>query len=148
MKLIRVKCKDAEIDPLAKEKMPYVKRAIEAAKKSLVIWENKFPQNKAPRKAIEAAEVWVNNPTSDSVSRSLMAAKLASAASHDGVIWGPVAPAASATRAAAESAAANNMNSCISLSKTAIQLSGVALQKPSSYTTAEIEKDLKRAGII
>ena len=63
MKIIKVRVSDEETDAFAAEKMPHVKKAIASAKSVLSIFEKEYPGDKRPRKAIEAAEAWVKNPT-------------------------------------------------------------------------------------
>ena len=64
MKIIKVRVSDEEMDCFAVEKMPHVKKAIASAKSVLSIFEKKYPRNKRPRKAIEAAEAAERGETS------------------------------------------------------------------------------------
>lgn len=48
---------------LSSGKSASVRKAIASARSVLLIFEAKFPHDKRPRKAIEAAQRWLNNPT-------------------------------------------------------------------------------------
>ena len=66
MRIIRVKkvrVSDEEMDANATKKMPHVKKAITSAKSVLSIFEKEYPGEKCSRKAIEAVEAWMKNPT-------------------------------------------------------------------------------------
>ena len=81
-----------------------VEVAIFAAEKALPIFEKKYPTDKRPREAIEAAKGWLNNPSEEN---RLAAAEAASAAvsaawAADAATWA----AARAAEAAAASARA------------------------------------------
>ena len=89
MKVIKVRVIDEEMDPKAAEKMPFVKKAIASAKSVLSIFEKEYLGDKRPRKAIEAAEAWVKNPTEKN---RVLADKAASVLSASAV---PAAAAAS-----------------------------------------------------
>lgn len=41
----------------------FVKEAVEMASRILKVFEKKYPKDKRPRKAIEAAKDWLKNPT-------------------------------------------------------------------------------------
>ena len=77
MKIIKVRVSDEEMDANAAEKMPYVKKAVASAKSVLSIFEREYPRDKRPRKAIEAAEDWVKNPTGSNREKADKAAAVA-----------------------------------------------------------------------
>jgi hypothetical protein len=60
---------EATDDP--KEKLSL---AIQCAERVLFIWEEKYPNNKSPRKAIEAAKVYLANPTEENKKATNIAA--------------------------------------------------------------------------
>jgi hypothetical protein len=65
-------------DPLEKLSL-----AIQSAEKVLFIWEEKYPDDKRPRKAIEAAKAYLANPTEDNGKASYVAAVDADEAGDD-----------------------------------------------------------------
>ena len=88
-----------------------VKIAIEFARRVLHIFDDKYPDDERPRKAIESAEAWVNDPTeenrivADSASKAAAAAYDAYAAANAAYAAANAAYAvANATYAAANAA--------------------------------------------
>jgi hypothetical protein len=57
-----------------------VQLAIFCARKVLHLWENKHPDDDRPRKSIEAAEAWIEDPTEENRQKALEARRAASAA--------------------------------------------------------------------
>ncbi len=56
--------------------------AVYAARQVLPIYEKKYPQNNCPRKTIEAAEKWADNPTKKNTVATYAAYAAAHAAAH------------------------------------------------------------------
>ena len=63
-------------------KMQNVKWSLLCASKVLHIFEEKYPDNKKPRLALEAAENWINNPNDDTANAAYAAASAANAAAY------------------------------------------------------------------
>jgi len=87
-----------------------VKYAIYCASQVLHICENKFPENKKPREAIEAAQNYLNDPTATNALAAQKAEAAAwAAAAAEAAAWAEAeaAEAAAAEAAAAEAAAAS-----------------------------------------
>ena len=81
------------------------KYAIFAAEKVLDIFEAKYPQDKRPRKAIEAAEGVVNSDTKENRSKAADSAYAAAAAYDSAYAYDAAADAAAAAASAADTAA-------------------------------------------
>ena len=77
--------------------------AIGFAERALPIWEAEYPEDMRPRRAIEAAKEWLNNPSADAyAARATYAAAYAAA---DAAAYAAYAAAYAATYAAAYAAA-------------------------------------------
>ncbi len=84
-----------------------VEIAIFAAKEVLGLFEEKYPDDDRPRKAIEAAENWLKNPTSENAAPAYAAADAAADAAAAAAAYAAAdAYAAYAADAAADAAAA------------------------------------------
>jgi len=79
-----------------------VKYAVHAAELVLPLWENEFPKDKRPHEAVNAAKVWLENPSPENTEKCRQAAKAAWAAAY-ATAWA----ARSAVSAAAYAAAAD-----------------------------------------
>ena len=85
-------------------KMESIKMAVFAALLVLPIFEKKYPDDDRPRKAIEAAEAWINRPTKKNANAAAYAARAAADAAYAARA---AAAAANAYAAYAANAAAN-----------------------------------------
>ena len=65
------------------DSMEKLSLAIQCAERVLFIWEEKYPNDKRPRQAIEAAKVYLADPTKENADTAASAADAASAASAD-----------------------------------------------------------------
>ena len=92
------------LESLNADKPLYVFLAIEFAEKALPIWEQKYPEDMRPRKAIEAAKEWLSNPSDAATNAAADAANAAYAAAYAD----DVATAAAYAAAYAAYAAAND----------------------------------------
>ena len=99
------KCKIAETD-----KTKFVRLAIRFAESSLHFYEDKYPNNKKPREAIEAAKKWVDNPTEENRVAANAAAYAAYAAYAEAYAAAYVATNADFAANAAAYAATNAAN--------------------------------------
>ena len=95
------------MDVNAAKKMPFVKKAIASAKSAISWFEKEYPRDKKPRKAIEAAEAWMKNPTEKNRMKAILADSAAyssaSAANFDTYESASAASASHAAEAAAAS---------------------------------------------
>ena len=108
MKVIKVRVSDEEMDVNAAKKMPFVKKAIASAKSAISWFEKEYPRDKKPRKAIEAAEAWMKNPTEKNRMKAILADSAAySSASAANFDTYESASAASASHAAEAAGAAS-----------------------------------------
>ena len=87
-------------------KVQNVKYAIYAAEQVLHIYEKEHPNDKRPRKAMEAAKKWVNNPTEENINAAYAAAAAARARAANAAARAAYAAARAAAAAAASDAAA------------------------------------------
>jgi hypothetical protein len=96
------------LEKLLEENKPLaVKFAVKCAYLVLDIYEKKYPGNDKPRKAIEAAEAWIANPTVENQEKAKNAASAASAAyAADAAAYAAYAAASAANAASAAYAAA------------------------------------------
>ena len=81
------------------DKKTWVQLALICAEAVLQNYERQYSDDKRPRKAIEAARAWLNNPSSEAESAAWSAARSAESAA-----WSAESAAESAARSAAESA--------------------------------------------
>jgi len=84
-----------------------VKLAISAARLVLHKFEEYYPNDKKPRKAIEAAEAWLANPCEETREAAMEAADAASAAASDAYAASAAASAAASDAYAAYAAASD-----------------------------------------
>ena len=119
--------------PRLMDKKQYIKLAIYAAEIALPIFENRYPEDDRPRKAIQAAQAYLEDPSEE----NRKAASAASAAAR-AAAWGAVSSAAGgavssavwyAASAAARAAWAANWSSAAS----AVEDKDEALIKCSKY---------------
>jgi len=92
-----------------------VKYAAYAARQVLEIFEDKFPDDKMPRKAIEAAERWTRNPSEKnrnaaSAASAAAAASASASAADANAAYAAYASASAASAAASASASAADAN--------------------------------------
>ncbi len=86
------------------QKKDSVSLAIYAAELVINIFEKKYPKDKRPRKAIEAAKKWLENPIKKNANAAAHAADAAYAAAHAAYAANAAAHAADAAYAAAHAA--------------------------------------------
>jgi len=84
----------------------YVSYAVFAAEQVIDIYEKKYPNNKKPREAIEAAKKCIENPTEENKKAYAAAYAAAAAAAADAAAYAAAAAAAYAAAAAAAAYAA------------------------------------------
>ena len=82
-----------------------VEIAIFSASEVLSIFEDKYPDDKRPRKAIEAAQKWLDDPTDKNASASASASASAYAASASASAYASASASASAYAASASASA-------------------------------------------
>jgi mRNA-degrading endonuclease HigB of HigAB toxin-antitoxin module len=87
-------------------KMQNVKWSLLCASKVLHLFEEKYPNDKRPRKALEFVENWINNPSDASAYASAAASAAASSAADAAADFAAAYAASAAFAAAAASAAA------------------------------------------
>ena len=85
----------------------YVSYAVYAAEQVIAIYEKKYPNDKRPRKAIDAAKKCIKNPTAKNKKAAYAAAYAAADAAADADAYGAAAYAADAAAVAAAYAAAD-----------------------------------------
>ena len=95
------------IESLNADKTLYVFLAIGLAEKALPVWEEKYPKDMRPRRAIEAAKEWLKNPSAaaNAASAAYAAADAADADAADAAVYADAAHAAHAAANAAYAAA-------------------------------------------
>ena len=89
------------------DKPQKVQYAIFAAKKVIDIFEEKYPEDKRPRKAIEAAQYWLENQNASAASAAASAASDAWDAWAASDAWDAWAASAASAASAAASAASD-----------------------------------------
>jgi len=82
-----------------------VQLAVFCARHVLHIWEDKHPNDDRPRKSIEAAEAWIENPTEENCQKALEAGKAAASAAASYASFAAYAACEAAAAAAAYGAA-------------------------------------------
>ena len=97
------------IESLNADRFVSVFLAIGFAEKALPVWEEKYPKDMRPRKAIEAAKEWLKNPSTAAATAAANAANAASASASaaDAAYAATVAYAAANAAANAAAYAAN-----------------------------------------
>lgn len=89
-------------------KMQNVKWSLLCASKVLHLFEEKYPNDKRPRKALEFVENWINNPSDAAAYAAYAASAAASSAASSAASASAAAYAASAAFAAAAASAASS----------------------------------------
>ena len=115
-----------------------VRYAIFAAEQVIYLFENKYPDDKRPRKAIDAAKAWLDNPSAtyaDSASSAAFAASAASASS--------AASAAYAVSAAYAASAASAASATYAVSA-ASEDSAAYAASAASAASADSKKEMQR----
>jgi hypothetical protein len=116
-----------------------VKAAIKIAKTTLNIFESKYPDDKRPRQALEAAEKWLNEPTEANRDAAYTAADAAAAAADAAA----AAAAADAAAAAAYAAAAAAAYAAAAAAAYAADAAAYAADAAAAYAAArEAQEDL------
>jgi hypothetical protein len=125
------------------DKPQRVQYAIFAAEQVIGIFEKKYPQDKRPRQAIEAAKAWLKNPTNENQKSAAADASAASAASAaDAASAASVAYAASAASAAAYAAASAAYAAAVDTASAAYAASAA-----SAYAKKKIQLKILEFGI-
>ena len=132
-----------------KEKMSL---AIQCAEKVLFMWEEEFPNDKRPRKAIEAAKVYLADPTEENKKAAKVASDAASAAadaaSFDDLFSSTTSAAANAAFAASNSntlystSATYAADQAIKATKTYYKLNEIRVNQPNNLDNLPWTKEL------
>jgi hypothetical protein len=123
------------------KKLELVKYAVFAAEQVLYLYENKYPDDDRPRKAIEAAKKYINDPSSENASSA--ASTSASAAASSASASSAAAAYASAVYASA-SAAASSASAAAEASSAAASSASAAAEAASN---AELKTKIINYGL-